>query len=50
MGKKLLFLLGLMFFSFNQNVIAQEQTVTGTVTDSENGMPLPGDCTGKRNQ
>jgi TonB-dependent SusC/RagA subfamily outer membrane receptor len=42
MGKKLLFLLGLMFFSFNQNLIAQEQTVTGTVTDSENGMPLPG--------
>ncbi len=42
MGKKLLFLLGLMFFSFNQNLIAQEQTVTGTVTDSENGIPLPG--------
>ncbi|TDN95674.1 TonB-linked SusC/RagA family outer membrane protein [Salegentibacter sp. 24] len=42
MGKKLLFLLGLMFFSFNQNLIAQDQTVTGTVTDSENGMPLPG--------
>lgn len=42
MGKKLLFLLGLIFLSFNQNLIAQEQTVTGTVTDSENGMPLPG--------
>ncbi|HEY9185469.1 MAG TPA: SusC/RagA family TonB-linked outer membrane protein [Salegentibacter sp.] len=42
MVKKLLFLLGLMFFSFNQNLIAQEQTVTGTVTDSENGIPLPG--------
>ncbi|TBW25854.1 SusC/RagA family TonB-linked outer membrane protein [Gramella sp. KN1008] len=31
-----------MFLSFNQNIIAQEQTVTGTVTDGESGLPLPG--------
>lgn len=42
MGKKLFFLLCFMFLSFSQNISAQEQTVTGTVTDGENGLPLPG--------
>lgn len=42
MGKKLLFLLGLVFFLFTQNLSAQEKTVTGTVIDGENGLPLPG--------
>lgn len=42
MGKKLFFLFALMFLTFSQNIWAQEQTVTGTVTDGENGMPLPG--------
>ncbi|MFD1094926.1 SusC/RagA family TonB-linked outer membrane protein [Salegentibacter chungangensis] len=42
MGKKLFFLSVLMFFSFSQSIIAQERTVTGTITDGENGIPLPG--------
>ena len=42
MGKKLFFLLFLMFLAFSQNILAQEQTVTGTVTDGQDGLPLPG--------
>lgn len=26
---------------FSQSIYAQEKTVTGTVTDAEDGMPLP---------
>lgn len=42
MSKKLSLLSLLMLFSFNQSIFAQEQTVTGTIIDGENGMPLPG--------
>ncbi|HET7360646.1 MAG TPA: carboxypeptidase-like regulatory domain-containing protein, partial [Salinimicrobium sp.] len=42
MKKKLKFLIAGMCFLFAQNILAQEQLVTGTVTDAESGMPLPG--------
>ena len=41
MGKKLLFLLGLLVFSM-QAAFAQEITVTGTITDADGNLPLPG--------
>lgn len=42
MVKKLPYMLVVMFFALSQNMLAQEHVVTGTVTDAENGMPLPG--------
>ncbi|MEH6407331.1 MAG: SusC/RagA family TonB-linked outer membrane protein [Leeuwenhoekiella sp.] len=42
MKKKLLYLLIPLLFLWNQNTWAQEQIVTGTIVDSEDGMPVPG--------
>lgn len=42
MKRKLGFLIAGMLFLFTQNILAQEQVVTGTVTDAKTGMPLPG--------
>ena len=42
MSKKIFFFLAVGLFLNLQNILAQEKTVSGTVTDAENGMPLPG--------
>lgn len=42
MKKKLKFLVAGMLFLFAQNIVAQTQKVTGTVTDAKSGMPLAG--------
>lgn len=42
MAKHFILLFGLVFLVSTQGLFAQEQTVTGTVTDAESGMPLPG--------
>lgn len=42
MAKKFLLLSVWVFLFSGFSLFAQEQTVTGTVTDGESGMPLPG--------
>ena len=42
MNKKINFLLMLSVLLFTQLTLAQQSTVTGTVTDAPNGFPLPG--------
>lgn len=42
MNKKINFLLMLSVLLFSQLTLAQQTTVTGTVTDATNGFPLPG--------
>lgn len=42
MKKKLFFLFACMVGLLGQNAMAQERTVTGTITDATDGMPLPG--------
>ena len=42
MARQLILLFGFLFLVSTQESKAQEQTVTGTVTDAESGMPLPG--------
>lgn len=41
MCKKLLTIFAFVSLLFSQSIYAQEKTVTGTVTDAEDGMPLP---------
>ena len=42
MKQKLLYLLLPVFFLCLQNIYSQQKLVTGTILDSENGMPIPG--------
>ncbi|MCX2681629.1 SusC/RagA family TonB-linked outer membrane protein [Galbibacter sp. EGI 63066] len=42
MRKKLLPILVFAFLLLSQGLLAQDQTVTGTITDADDGMPLPG--------
>lgn len=42
MNNKLLVLFICVFGFFTHNLKAQEQIISGTITDAENGMPLPG--------
>ena len=42
MNKRLFFLFASVFLCFSQALLAQELTVTGTITSAADGMPLPG--------
>lgn len=42
MIKKLPYVLVMLLFGFMPSLMAQEKTITGTVIDGENGLPLPG--------
>ncbi|MCX2681633.1 SusC/RagA family TonB-linked outer membrane protein [Galbibacter sp. EGI 63066] len=42
MRKKILPILVFAFLLLSQGLLAQDQTVTGTITDADDGMPLPG--------
>ncbi|MGO4913763.1 SusC/RagA family TonB-linked outer membrane protein [Leeuwenhoekiella sp. W20_SRS_FM14] len=42
MKQKLLYLVLPLFFLCVQSICAQQQQVSGTILDSENGMPIPG--------
>ncbi|WP_423820249.1 SusC/RagA family TonB-linked outer membrane protein [Salinimicrobium sp. TIG7-5_MAKvit] len=39
---KLFILFGFALGLFSQNMVAQDQAISGTITDAQNGMPLPG--------
>lgn len=42
MSKRIFYLLLPMFFLYFQDTLAQQQIVTGTITDAGDGMPVPG--------